>query len=54
MEEGFEIQQSLQIEEIINANEGGKKWRKIWKNVFPKKNSENMIVKMHYVGHFIV
>jgi len=33
---------------------GEKKWKKIWKKCIFKKNNENLIVKMHYVGHFIV
>jgi hypothetical protein len=54
MEEEFEIQLSLQIEESINANEGGKTRKENLKEMYFQKNNENLIVKMHYVGHFIV
>jgi hypothetical protein len=33
---------------------GKKKWRKNWKKCNFEKDNENLIVKMHYVGHFIV
>jgi hypothetical protein len=43
----------LQIEEIINANEGGKN-DFFFENCMFKEENGKMIVEMHYVGHFIV
>ncbi len=53
IEEKFEIQPNLQTKESINTNEGGKKIKENFLNIF-KEESGNMIIKMHYVGHFIV
>jgi hypothetical protein len=33
---------------------GKKKWKTIWKNYYFKEESEDRIIKMHYVGQFIV
>jgi hypothetical protein len=55
MEEKFEIQPSLQIiEKVFLQMKGKKKWNTIWKIYYFKKENEDMIVKMHCVGHFIV
>jgi hypothetical protein len=45
----------LQTKESINVDEREeKKLRKTWKFCIFKEESRNMIVEMHYVGHFIV
>ncbi len=33
---------------------GKEKWKNIWKNCIFKEKIGDMIVEMHYVGHFIV
>jgi hypothetical protein len=48
------MQPSLQTKGNINANEGKEKKFKIWKKCIFKRKNGNMIVEMHYVGHFIV
>ncbi len=55
MDKKSKIQPSLQTKESINVDEREeKKLRKTWKFCIFKEESRNMIVEMHYVGHFIV
>ncbi len=54
MEEEFEIQPSIQTKKYINANKGKKKLRITCKICIFKEKSGDMIIEIHYVGHFIV
>jgi hypothetical protein len=53
MEKESKIHSSLQMEKYINANEGKEKMKENLKFLHLKKQGY-MIVKMHYVDHFIV
>ncbi len=54
MDNESKIQPSLQTKENINVDEGKKELRKTWKFCMFKEENGDMIIKMHYVGHFIV
>jgi hypothetical protein len=52
MEEEYEIQPSLQIEENTDVDEGGKNEGKFQKK--SSKKNKRIWQNFHYVGHFIV
>ncbi len=54
MEEEFEIQPNIQTKTYINANEREEELRITFKICIFKEKSGDMIIELHYVGHFIV